>query len=548
MLRWFRKTKKPDNIELEETKEAKEEDAFRLFVDFANFPYEERGEDNYAKEEEKRIARYKKSLFTLGDRINDETDLSVPDLKSALRSSSRCSNRVFTPSELRRYAVSNNFIALAIRTISNEAARDAPSVEISFVDETRKQENAQNLIDLMQEVDFKLNKNNILNQLKLYVRQSKVFGSVLILKLPKYNTDAEYWKNPFNIESIETDNSMEFKLLDPEDFRPYFNEVQGTIYSVNDIYDEPEYWQVTLRGRPLVVHKSHLIRLVEEPVSREELFRFNHSGVSLVSNLIPLANLIEDYEFCRYRLISLKSTCSVTFPRSMLEDMARANCYGSSISSGATSVNLADVVTQFATLQEATKSKYDVVGLVEGQVIENLNVSLTDVNANIDSCVAKFAAMASIPVSTLGLTPPRGLNDSGAVEADGSRRAVEANQNTILKPILNDIVKVYIQEAINKLGLRKTFLVDELNIFIAFKPVNAVTALEAANIFSSNANAISRLYVDGILSHFEAKVALQKINKECFEQISLNEDDDYDYGDDEDEDTNEASEAKEGRE
>lgn len=479
------------------------------------------------KKDSERIEAYKQLIINGKDAIND----SYLDIKEGVGNNSipECLNQVlknYYSYNILRLASADSLIALVLKTIANEASRTMPSVEIFFNDEKRNEESKDFLINLRQELDTRLADENILLKLKRYVKCSKIFGAVFILKYPMFETNKNYWLRPFNLDTMTLNKSIDFKLIDPEDYSAYFGYVDDVaVHAADSIYSQPEYWQVNINGINRIIHKSHIIRVVEEPVTREELFRRKHCGLSLVAALLPLSNTLHRLEALRVHLMQLKGTVMLKFPNQLLEKAARAAPLPFSYT-GDTAPNevvLSNLLNDYGDLMDTSRERNNLIGLIEGQELANMQVLLDGIKENIESYYSRFAALASVPVSVLGLTPPRGLNDSGAVEADGSRRAVEANQNTILRPIVKEMVKIYLQDAINKLGYRDKVLVDDLQITINFKPANAVTALDESTIIKNDVDAAKALMDAGALSRQDAVLYLQKRHPSLFDHIGLGE-------------------------
>lgn len=496
----------------------------------------------FIEEEMNRTRAYRLAVFGSSAINDDAFGLKGPTLRGEC-----VSDQLRMPSyppEVLRVASQHRLISLIVNTVANEASREMPAIELFFTDDDKNERFKDELTNVRQMMEFILNEENVLSKINSFVRASKIFGSVFILKRPKDKPKPGYWAKPFNVENVMGYNDIVFKLMDPEDYTAYFGKLPNNyIYGTDDVYGEPEYWNLMIAGKMETVHKSHIIRVVEEPVSRDEIYRFRHGGLSLVGKLIPLSRTLDLLEDLRVHLIRLKGTTFFKVPKYMFENVMRSKCqdmdiYGEEFSSNKVSLN--EVIGPLTKMIVNSRNSFNVVGLVEGQEVDNFVISLDGLKENIDTYYHRFAALSSVAVSALGLTPPRGLNDSGAVEADGSRRAVEANQNIIVRPIMNDMIKVFVQQAINRLGYRNDFLAGGLQITTSFKAANAVTATERAENTKKYVEVADLCINSGIMNESEAVLFLQKVSDALFDHVSG----DKSENDDPDEDREEVEKFK----
>ncbi len=480
------------------------------------------------------IENYKNKILGIKSPIND-------GLKDIFRGS--CSNNHINlctsilentalPPQVQRLLSQDRLISLILNTISNEASRDIPTIEVNFRLDENNKTFSNELANINKDLKSRLLDNNISSMLKDIVLTSKIYGVVNLLKKPKTVKSAEYWKLPFNIDSV-TDNSVDFVFLSPEELSPALDFDSNDIFYKNKgLYDEIEYWRINNlfdeSGQELVVHKSHLIRVMESKVYREDLLRYQYRGQSLVDKLAPICANIQELEKVRSHLIKLKGILVVKFPLDLVNKSLKANCNSISPVSYPTNYRFENVINNFSKLMDTSTARSKMIAVMEGMDVSNVDVALTDVHSNIESYYRTLSALSSLPVSTLGLTPPRGLNDTGAVEADGSRRAIESNQKNILTPALLGIIEVMLQETITALNLNNKILIDDLSFTIFFKANNAPTELEEAEVASKWIQSTASALDSGIITAEEGRQALQKAIPAMFDHLSLNSIDESD--------------------
>lgn len=490
---------------------------------------------NYNKEIADKIKKmrqkdneYLESLYHFNDKIND----SIHGLKGSNEISiDPCVADVYqnykSYQELSILA-QGPLMSMIVKTISNEAARELPNIDFVFVDERKNLLFEEELQLLRSKFEYKVNSANLPTMLKKYIKYSKIFGVVNILKKPKKQLKKQYWKNPFNIDAVDSD--IEFVLLDTDRMRPFLGVIEGiTLFNAVDDHQEPEYWQIPINEEMVIVHKTHLIRVVEEEVFGRDCIRRRYRGVSLVESLSPLTQSIREAEKMRLHCLHLQGILAVHFPTEMVQDQARVDCSGLGEGESLHPYDVSRMLAGYFSIMDTSVAKAKMIPLLGDMSIENVNVSLSEVNANIESLYYRLAAQSTLPVSYFGLVPPRGLNDSGAVEADGSRRAIESNQNTILRPILHDILKIFLQETMNELGLNHQFLVQDFYISINFKPANATTAVDESTIIKNDADTVISLYQAGAISADSLREFLMKRHEGVFDH--LQNDDDLDDDD-----------------
>lgn len=368
------------------------------------------------------------------------------------------------PSTLRIMA-QDPLVALAVETLANQAARDLPTLSIYSL--TNYSPDQSDYTYLNEYVYNRLVESKISKVLRESVMQSKVYGAVNILKMPTVEKSEEYWNYPFNIESIGKDTEINFELIIPENMTPYYRD------DFDNIYEEPTYWKIFYRGAFLIVHKTHLIRVIENPQYGAELVRYQYRGKSLVEAIYPVAKTARNLENKRSHLILIKGVVAINIPTATANQYSMANCGGK----GNPFSVFATAVAKISEMMNTTVARSNLIALPEGAELKNIDISLSDVNDNIDSYYRRLSALSSLPLSTLGLTPPRGINDSGAVEADGSRRAIETNQSIILRPILLEIVRIYAKQGMWFItDINES--IDELGFDIEFQANDAPTAVE----------------------------------------------------------------------
>lgn len=385
------------------------------------------------------------------------------------------------PPSILRLMAQDPLVGLAIETLANQASRDLPTISVySLKNYSPDQKDYTYLNEF---VYNKLVERRTLNLLREAVLQSKTYGVVNILRMPNEKKDESYWAAPFNIESIGIDSEIFFEMIIPDNIYPYYD-----MDTTDIIYEEPNYWKVRYKGEYLIVHKTHLIRVVETPQYGTEMVRYQYRGRSLVESIYPISKTIGNLEKKRSHLVLIKGVVAINIPDKTITSFNRMSCSdGNQISR-----SFKSVVSRLSEMMNTTVARSNLIALPEGAELKNIDISLSDVNDNIDSYYRRLAALSSLPLSTLGLTPPRGINDSGAVEADGSRRAIETNQSIILRPILIDIVKIYAKQ-----GLR--FIkeinepIDDLGFDIEFQANDAPTATEEADRAAKWVETISNL-------------------------------------------------------
>lgn len=443
-------------------------------------------------------------------------------LKYDLISSSSLCNDILSytalPPRLLNILSKNSLINLVISTMAREAARDLPDIEIYTLDEEKNLNYKDDLIKINERINHALRVNNISKLLYDVISDAKTYGVVTVLKVPvNEKMEASYWRSPFNLDSVRNRTDIEFKLITPDKMFPTFVSDDGVLpYNNLDPTEEPTYWNITFDNQEITVHKSHFIRVIEGRVSGDEALRYRHRGISLVETLAPICSNLEDAEKLRKHLMMLKGILVVKFSDDDLQRYDNYSCYP-----GGSSYNhpVNEIMSSFSSAVDGATVKHKMLPLFGDMTVENRDVSLADVSENIESLYRRLAALASLPVSIFGLTPPRGLNDTGAVEADGSRRAIESNQSSILYPVILEIAAIYAQIAIKDIKISGIYASD-ISYNINFKPANAPTEAEEAEIRSRIIDDLVKLHSSGLLSDADAIVSLQKAIPLTFDHLS----------------------------
>lgn len=315
---------------------------------------------------------------------------------------------------------------------------------------------------------------NIKGHMREFIDQGRVFG-IRVAMFVIDGADDKFYEKPFNIDGIKPGSYRGISQIDPYWITPELDARSASDPTYEHFYD-PTWWRVNARR----IHRSHLIIFRTEKVPDILKPTYFYGGVSVPQKI---AERIYAAERTANEAPMLAMTKRLI---SMKLDLAQAGMQGAS---------LQQKIQQWTRLM--TNYGVKIVGLNEE--VQQLETSLNDFDALMMSQYQLVAAGASMPVTKLLGTAPKGFDATGEYDESNYHEDLESLQEDIL-PMLERHHLLLIKSEI-----APRFGIQAFATTAVWKPLDSVTALELANInkVKSDEDAVS--ITSGVISADEAR-------------------------------------------
>jgi uncharacterized protein len=284
----------------------------------------------------------------------------------------------------------------AIRNGYEITVNDGTDVESDIIDDIKKTD-----------IKFKLNKN-----LREFIQLGRIFGIRIALFNVETDDPIEYYKNPFNPDSIKPGSYKGISQIDPYWITPQLDtEAAGNPASIN--FYEPTWWNIS--GR--LVHHTHLMIFRTEEVSDILKPTYIFGGISIPQKIY-------------YRVYAAEQTANEA---PMLAATKRMDVLKTD---AAQSLANEELFTQRMQEFTALKNNFGIKIIDREDDMMEFDTSLADLDAVIMTQYQLVAAAANVPSVKLLGTPPKGFNSTGEFEEANYHEELESIQEHDLTPLI----------------------------------------------------------------------------------------------------------------
>lgn len=360
-------------------------------------------------------------------------------------------------------------------------ARDAVAVDYELQYENKdKDGNNKTDEDEEQEILNKLKrKSDKEMRIKDVVRNADIFKKVYgqILAVPTFNIDmTKAMEKPYDVSKIKKGSYTGMTLIQPF-WVTYQMSADGIMNPQMSGYYEPEYYVINGKTK---IHKSWVIKVITG-VCPDILKPVYYYGG------IPLTQQIYERVFCAEKTANEAPKLALT-KRLLIAD-------------GNINNMAANPTEAFDTLKMVLSVR-DNMGLMiknPGDQVQQIDTSLTDMDALIMTQFQLVAAIAEMPVTKLMKTQLKGLANSGDYEMkDYAQTLVEIQEN-----VYNRILERHYQiMSMSEYG-------RDLGLQVVWNPIDTPTELELAQIETQNAQTDSTYIAAGVVSAEEVRDGLR---------------------------------------
>jgi phage-related protein (TIGR01555 family) len=351
--------------------------------------------------------------------------------------------------------LSQNWLVMRACSVpAKEAVRKGWDITVNANEDETKE-----VIEQLRNLDkkYKVNKN-----LVEFVQFGRVFGIRIAMFKVETPNPTDYYKKPFNIDSVTKGSYKGISQIDPYWVAPILDGVDASDPSSMTFY-EPTYW--TING--VTIHRSHLIimRNVEVPDMLKPTYFYG--GIS-----VP--QLIYERVYAAERTADEAPALALSKRLTVLQTDTEAALRNKE--------EFEQSLLQWAYYRDNFGVK--VVGIDEK--IEQFDTALGDLDNTIMTQYQLAASAANMPATKLLGTTPKGFNSTGQYEEQSYQMELESVQTHDLTPLLERHYAMCIKSDLGK---------DVFNFNILWKPTEAATELDKANINLTKAQT-DQIYFD----------------------------------------------------
>ena len=318
-------------------------------------------------------------------------------------------------------------------------------------------------------VHFKINevaKNLVINK--------KTFGQALAI--PIFNDDEYDYSTPFNLDAVKPNTYQGFKLIEPYWTTPEFDSESIQNPAAPHFY-EPTYWRLQ---NGMLVHRSQCVHITNGGLPDVLKPTYFYGGV-------PLPQMIYSRVYAAEKVANEAPTLAMTKRLYIME----TNLMDRTANPRKTE----DMMNTIAWYRD----NYGILLKDREEGIQQMDASLTDLDALIMTQYQLVASIAQMPATKLLKTTPKGFNATGEFELKDYIQALQSLQENDMLPLINRHLKLYCKSKYGK----------DLKITAKFNPIDIPTQETKASLNGSLASMISQLVSSGIISPEEAREKIQ---------------------------------------
>jgi phage-related protein (TIGR01555 family) len=321
----------------------------------------------------------------------------------------------------------------------NDGASVPPNVLAEFEELNKRYRLTQNLIE--------------------FARFGRMFGIRWCVFLVDSN-DKKYYEKPFNIDGVRPGTYKGMCQVDPYWVVPLLDS-EALSNPLSKDYYVPTYWQV---GDKLV-HKSHIVTYLESEVADYLKPTYLWGGVSVPQKI---AERVYGSDRTANEAPLLAMTKRLLVHKTDI-DRAIAN---------------QQAFTNNVLWATQMRDNYGRQVIDTDEEMQQIDTTLTDMDALIMTQYQIVAAIAGVPSTKLLGTTPKGFNATGEYEMASYHEMLESMQSNHLTPLVDRHIQLLLRsEIMPKFGGK------EYRFKVKWEPLKTATAEEIANVNKLNAEA-----------------------------------------------------------
>ena len=380
-----------------------------------------------------------------------------------------------------------------INTACTVPAEDA--IQPDFEIESKEDIDQEIIKDIKHNSSVKYHINDVARNI---VINKKTFGQALAI--PIFAGDYDY-SVPFNIDAIQPNSYLGFKLIEPYWIVPEFdNESISNPASLH--FYEPTRWRLP---NNLTVHRSQCIHIKNGSVPDILKPAYFYGGV-------PLPQMIYSRVYAAEKVANEAPMLAMT-KRLYVMDGNLANI----------SANQRDAEKQLSVMNWM-RDNYGILVKNPEDQIQQIDTALADFDALIMTQYQLVASIAQMPATKLLKTTPKGFNATGEFELKDYIQSLQALQENDMKPLIDRHLQLYSKSKYGK----------DLHLTCKFNPIDIPTQETKASLNTALAGMLAQLVSAGVISPEEAREKIQADEFAGFNFINAEETPDIENKEDED--------------
>jgi phage-related protein (TIGR01555 family) len=287
--------------------------------------------------------------------------------------------------------------------------------------------------------------------LEQFIHMGRVFG-VRVALFRVESEDPDYYEKPFNPDGVKQGTYRGITQVDPYWMAPMLNQ-EASSNPASPTFYEPTWWQINGKR----YHRSHLVIFRNDDLPDVLKPSYQYGGVPLPQKILERVYAAERVANEAPQLAQTKRTTV------WQTDMAAFAAKG------------ADAV---AKLMEwvGFRDNYGVkLGDKDGDVFQQFDTSLADLDATIMTQYQLVAAIADVPATKLMGTSPKGFGASGEYEESSYREFLESLQTHDLTPLIERHYLLVMRSSV-----APTLGIEPVDVAVNWRPLDSPTAKEVA--------------------------------------------------------------------
>jgi phage-related protein (TIGR01555 family) len=321
---------------------------------------------------------------------------------------------------------------------------------------------------------------NINAQMIDFVRSARIFGIRHALFLVDTGDDEEYYKNPFNINSIKPGSYKGIVQVEARWLVPQLD-LDATANPISKFYYVPTYWQVA-GIQATLIHRSHFVINIPCPVSDLLKPTYLYGGISLTQK-------IYERVYAADRMANESPMLSLT-KRTMVHKLD---------TKAALSNECAFIKSQ--EFNQANQDNYGVKIVDTDDEIQQFDINLSGLDDITMTQYQIVAAISATPAVKLMETQPKGFNATGEYEEASYNASLESIQDSQLKPLLSRHYKLMLKSDV----FPKFSITEEFEVTPVFEKLDAMTEEEQARVKNIESQTDVNYVNAGILDNSEIR-------------------------------------------
>jgi len=310
--------------------------------------------------------------------------------------------------------------------------------------------------------------HNLTKQLVEFAKFNRIFG-IRIAMFHVESADPEYYEKPFNIDGVTRGSYKGFAQIDPYWITPELDAEAAADMASRHFY-EPTFWRINGKR----YHRTHLVVIRTTDVSDILKPSYIYGG-------LPLPQRIYERVYAAERTANEAPLLALTKRTTVLKTDTEA------------ALGDQEAFEQKLATWIYFRDNQGVKVCGNDEELQQIDTSLTDLDAVIMTQYQIVAAIANTPATKLLGTSAKGFNATGEFDESVYHEYLETIQTGELTPLL---------KRHHELAIRSDLEMEQYGLFsvdVQWKPLDSLTEIELADVQLKNAQTAQALQMTGAI-------------------------------------------------